>query len=88
METTRLSSKGQVVLPKSVRDARRWLPGTEFEVTEVPEGVLLRPAKPFKPTTVEEVFGCLKYYGRPKTLRQMERAIAKGVKARHDRGRY
>jgi len=27
METTRLSSKGQVILPKSVRDARSWPPG-------------------------------------------------------------
>ncbi|PZN73131.1 MAG: hypothetical protein DM484_23225 [Candidatus Methylumidiphilus alinenensis] len=29
METTRLSSKGQVILPKSVRDAHHWSPGSE-----------------------------------------------------------
>jgi AbrB family looped-hinge helix DNA binding protein len=88
MATTRLSSKGQVILPKSVRDARSWPPGTEFAVEEVLEGVLLRPLRPFEPATFDEVFGCLKYRGRAKTLRQMERAIAKGVRARHDRGRY
>lgn len=88
METTRLSSKGQVVVPKSVRDARRWPPGTEFEVTEVPEGVLLRPTRPFKPTTFEEAFGFLKYRGRAKTLREMDEGIMKEARRRHARGRY
>jgi AbrB family looped-hinge helix DNA binding protein len=88
METTKLSSKGQVVLPKSVRDARSWELGTEFAVEEVSEGILLRPLRHFPPTTVDEVFGCLEHTGRAKTLRQMEEAIARGVKARHDRGRY
>ena len=88
METTRLSSKGQVVLPKSVRDARSWKPGAEFAVEEVSEGVLLRPLRPFPSTNFDEVFGCLKYAGRAKTLRQMQKAIARGVRARHDRGRY
>ena len=88
METTRLSSKGQIVLPKSVREARSWKPGTEFAVDETSDGILLRPLRPFPPTSIAEVYGCLKYTGRPKTLRQMERAIAKGVTARHDRGRY
>ncbi len=88
METTRLSSKGQIVLPKSVREARSWKPGTEFAVDETSDGILLRPLRPFPPTSIAEVYGCLKYNGRPKTLRQMEKAIAKGVRARHDRGRY
>ena len=35
METTKLSSKGQVVLPKSVRDAHKWQPGAEFAVEEL-----------------------------------------------------
>ncbi|MGA2072367.1 MAG: AbrB/MazE/SpoVT family DNA-binding domain-containing protein [Terriglobia bacterium] len=88
METTRLSSKGQIVLPKSVREARSWKPGTEFAVDETSEGILLRPLRPFPPTNISDVFGCLKYKGRAKTLRQMDMAIAKGVRARHDRGRY
>ena len=88
MGTTKLSSKGQVVLPKSVREARGWKPGIEFAVEEVSEGVLLRPLRPFESRSFDEVFGCLKYSGRAKTLRQMEKAIARGAKARHDRGRY
>ncbi|MGD0695976.1 MAG: AbrB/MazE/SpoVT family DNA-binding domain-containing protein [Terriglobia bacterium] len=88
MEITKLSSKGQVVLPKSVRVAKGWQPGTEFTVDEVKDGVILRPRRLFKPTTVEEVFGCLKYRGRPKTLKEMDEGITKEVKARHARGRY
>jgi len=52
METTRLSSKGQVILPKSIRDAHRWQPGTEFVVEETTEGILLRPAKTFPAASV------------------------------------
>src|SRR5580658_3848144 len=34
METTRLSTKGQIVLPKALRTSRAWKPGTEFIVEE------------------------------------------------------
>jgi hypothetical protein len=69
-------------------DAYGWNPGTEFAVEEVPGGVALRPLKPSPPSRVEDVAGCLRYTGRAKTLRQMEKAIATAVKERHDRGRY
>jgi AbrB family looped-hinge helix DNA binding protein len=44
METTTLSSKGQVIIPKALRVARRWGPGTQLEIHDTPDGVLLRPA--------------------------------------------
>jgi AbrB family looped-hinge helix DNA binding protein len=46
MPTTTLSSKGQVIIPKTLRVAKRWGPGTLLEVRDTPEGVLLRPAAP------------------------------------------
>jgi AbrB family looped-hinge helix DNA binding protein len=88
MQTTKLSARGQVFIPKSVRDARSWAPGTEFTVEEVSGGVLLRPVRPFKPTTIDEVIGSLKYDGKPKTLRQMDEASTLGVRERQARGRY
>jgi AbrB family looped-hinge helix DNA binding protein len=88
VETTRLSTKGQVILPKTVRDAHGWDAGTEFAVEDTPGGVTLRPLKPLPPSRLEDVAGCLRYAGRAKTLQQMEKAIAKGVKERRDRGRY
>lgn len=80
MKTTKLSSKGQVILPSSVRAAHKWKPGVEFAVEDVSEGVLLRPLKPFKPTRLDEVIGCTGYQGPAKTLEDMERAIATGAK--------
>lgn len=88
METTRLSTKGQIVLPKSIREARRWAAGTEFTVEETREGILLRPARRLPRTTLDQVAGCLRWTGKPKTLAQMDQAIAREVKRRHDLGRY
>jgi AbrB family looped-hinge helix DNA binding protein len=75
METTKLSSKGQVVLPASVRKARQWKPGTELVVENRPEGVLLRAAKLFPETTLDEVVGSAKYHGPPISIREMDEAV-------------
>ena len=88
MEKTTLSSKGQIILPKAVREAHDWAPGTEFTVEDVADGVILRPLDPFARTTIEDVFGILEYDGDAKTIEQMEEAIAAGVRKRHAGGRY
>ena len=58
MAKTRLSSKGQVIIPKVVRDRHGWTPGVELEVEDRGDAVVLRPSKPFPATTFEEVRGC------------------------------
>jgi AbrB family looped-hinge helix DNA binding protein len=88
MEITRLSTKGQVVLPKAVRSARAWPPGTGFVVEETPEGVLLRPIGRFPETRLEDVAGCLKHGGKAKTITQMNRGVSREVRRRRDGGRY
>jgi AbrB family looped-hinge helix DNA binding protein len=88
METTRLSTKGQIILPKGIRDSRAWGPGTEFEVEETGDGILLRPAAHFPDTNLEEVAGCLRSRRKSKTPAQMRAAIVREVMRRHDRGRY
>ncbi|MGA2183089.1 MAG: AbrB/MazE/SpoVT family DNA-binding domain-containing protein [Bryobacteraceae bacterium] len=87
METTRLSTKGQIVLPRTIRVSRAWQPGTEFTVEETGDGVLLRPAGLFPRTALDEVAGCLRFKGKAKTLAQMDAAIKREVARRHDRGR-
>src|SRR5580692_2718069 len=59
METTRLSTKGQIVLPKTMRTSRAWGPGTEFTVEETGDGILLRPAGVFSEANLDQVAGCL-----------------------------
>jgi len=87
MPTTTLSSKGQVIIPKPLRDAHNWKPGQQLEVIESGDGILLKPAEPFPKTTLADVAGCLTYKGKAKTLAEMEEAIAKGVKETfRDRG--
>jgi AbrB family looped-hinge helix DNA binding protein len=88
METTRLSTKGQIILPKSIRDSRAWGPGTKFTVEESGDGILLRPAASFPDAELEDVAGCLRPKHKSRTEAQMRAAIAKEVVRRHDRGRY
>jgi AbrB family looped-hinge helix DNA binding protein len=86
VEITKLSSKGQVVLPSHIRAAHHWQPGVEFSVEDTPAGILLRPLKPFTPTRLEDVSGSAGYSGPAKTIDEMDAAIAAGVKAHDDRG--
>ena len=88
METTRLSSKGQIILPKAVRDFHHWGPGTDFVVEDTADGVLLRPLKSGRIVQVEDVAGCLKGEGPSLTLEAMDAAIEAEVQVRRDRGRY
>lgn len=88
METTRLSTKGQIILPKNIRVSRAWAPGTEFTVEETNDGILLRPAARFPNAGLEDVAGSLRSRRKPKTAAQMHAAIGREVMRRHDRGRY
>lgn len=45
----KMSSKGQIVVPKSIRDAHGWAEGTEFEFVEADKGVTLQPMNAFDP---------------------------------------
>ena len=51
---TKVSDKGQVVVPKALRDLKGWHPGTDLEVIDLGEGVMLRPRKQTKTLTVDE----------------------------------
>ena len=84
---TTVSTKGQVILPKAIRQRRHWGPGTRLVVEDTPEGVLLRAAPVFAPTRPEDVAGMLAYDGRPKTIEEMEAGIAAEARRRHARGR-
>ena len=88
METTRLSTKGQIILPKAVRDSQAWGPGTEFTIEVRGDGILLRPAVRFPVTHLDDVAGFLSSRRKPKTLAQMSANIRREVKRRRDRGRY
>ncbi len=52
--------------------------GVETEVTQE-VGDLLKPSNFFPATKLDDVAGCLKYPGKPKTLEDMDNAIRQGI---------
>jgi AbrB family looped-hinge helix DNA binding protein len=82
MDTTKLSSKGQVVLPKSVRDAHGWAEGTEFIVEAHASGVLLTPKKLFPAVPAGQSFARLQHHGEPKSLDEMNAGLRAAVRRR------
>jgi len=83
MNTTKLSSKGQVIIPKPLRTAHHWETGQELVVIDVGDGILLKPKTPFPESSINDVASCLKFKGKTKTLDDMEQAIRKGVRGKY-----
>jgi AbrB family looped-hinge helix DNA binding protein len=82
MEKTTLSSKGQVIIPKRVREHHRWRPGTEFILEDRPEGILLRPSGVFPPTDLRSGLGCAGYAGPSKSLEEIRKGLDEDLKRR------
>jgi AbrB family looped-hinge helix DNA binding protein len=68
--TIRISTKGQVILPESVRRNRQWQAGTRLVV---------------EPKRSDEVFGALKVSGAHKTLEEMDAGVIAEAKRRYAR---
>jgi AbrB family looped-hinge helix DNA binding protein len=62
-ETVRLSSKGQLVIPRKIRELLHWVSGTELTVIASGKGVTIQPAQPGTGKRLEKLRGCLKYSG-------------------------
>ena len=80
MRRTTVSSKGQIVIPKEVRDRHGWPPGTVLEIEDQGDAVVLRPVLALRRTTLDDLLGCTGYKGSPKTLKDMEAAIMEGAR--------
>jgi len=89
MPTTVLSSKGQVIIPKALRVTRRWVPGTQFEVHDTPEGVLLRPASPKAAVSLAAGLAAIRsrvgYSGPVVSLAEMDAAVQREAALRSGR---
>jgi AbrB family looped-hinge helix DNA binding protein len=80
MITTTLSGKGQIVIPKSLRESRRWRPGTRFIVDEKSSGIFLKPKRIFPLTRPEDGLGCTGYKGPAIDVQDMDKAIQEDIK--------
>ena len=79
METITLSSKGQLVIPKAVRDSAHLSPGDVLSVRYVDGEIRLKPVTAVVPTSLTVVAGCLAKPGR-RPLSQAQTQVA--IKAR------
>lgn len=75
--THRIGPKGQVVIPKDIRDRLGIAPGTEVVFSEAPDGVLVRPAK-----GLASLRGALRHLDLEAALREGRAEDARG-EARH-----
>lgn len=82
METTKLSSKGQVIIPKAIRSSHHWEPGLELMVIDTGEGILLKPRAPFAPTELSAVFGMFKDKAVAKTEGEIEAALQQDLRSK------
>jgi AbrB family looped-hinge helix DNA binding protein len=80
MPRTRLSTKGQLIIPREIRDRQGWSPGVELEVEDRGDHVAVRLANAGPPTTLDDLIGCTGYRGPAHTLEEMEAAIARGAR--------
>jgi len=83
--TTTVSTKGQVILPKAIRQALHWEAGMRLTVESTPDGVLLKPIPAFPETRPEDVYGRLASNAAPKSLAEMEAGVLAEARRRHAR---
>jgi AbrB family looped-hinge helix DNA binding protein len=79
---TRLSTKGQLIIPKEIRDRFGWEPGQELLLEEGDGFLLLRPQVDLPEAGLDDLVGCTGYHGPRRSLDDMEAAIAQGARER------
>ena len=78
MPTARLTSKGRITIPKSVRESLRLRTGDVVTFEVEGEAAVMRPVT----KSVEEVFGKLRRPGRRRrTVAEMEAGVAARLRA-------
>ena len=84
METVTLSSKGQLVIPKAVRDDAHLTAGSRLQVLFLDGEIRLRPLPDQIESSLDEVAGCLFNPARkPLSEAQTQSAIRAKLKTRH-----
>jgi hypothetical protein len=75
-------------VPKQLRVFKRLMPGTEIEIVDHPEGVLIR-ARPGEPDgqrpTLDDLYGFLRCAGPPVSVEDMNRAINNVMRAKWEK---
>ncbi|MFL6260684.1 MAG: AbrB/MazE/SpoVT family DNA-binding domain-containing protein [Thermoanaerobaculia bacterium] len=81
-QSTRLSTKGQLIIPQEIRKRHGWTAGTELLVEDHGDSVILRRAEDLPTTTLDDLVGCVGYKGPALSLEEMDAGIARGARER------
>jgi AbrB family looped-hinge helix DNA binding protein len=82
--TTVVSTKGQIVLPKAIREPRGWRAGSRLVFEDTAEGVLLRSDIQGPALGVDDVYGALRPYVRePLSDAEIKSRLRAAAKRRH-----
>lgn len=86
MDTSKVSSKWQVVIPRDVREAEQIRIGSKVAFERTAQGILLRPVGAGRRVAPEEVYGMLSTRRRAATDADIARAVrAAAVRKEHKR---
>jgi AbrB family looped-hinge helix DNA binding protein len=82
MTTMTVSSKGQVVLPTSIRKRLGLVAGSQLQVFDEPDGIRLVVARPVKMTSIAACAGMVvaPRLGKPRRLSEFDAAATLKVK--------
>jgi AbrB family looped-hinge helix DNA binding protein len=76
----RLSTKGQLIIPRQIRASRGWRAGTRLRIEERGDHVALLPVlAEAGSVSLEDLIGCTGYSGPRRSLADMQAAIARGT---------
>jgi antitoxin PrlF len=80
MEAT-LTVKGQITLPKALRNALHLKTGDKLVFEELEGGAyVIRPQSDSNITDVQTLKGCVSYQGKSKTIQEMQDAIVENMR--------
>ena len=77
MDTSRVSSKGQIVIPKAIREALDLEAGTEVEFVREGNSARMKPIRRRKPADPKAGYGLAGYEGPTVTLEHMQEGVKK-----------
>ncbi len=78
--TTHFSTKGQLIIPKKIRDRHGWQAGSEVIVEDRGDCVVVRSAEAIPETRLDQLVGRTGYAGPRRSLAELEAAIARGAR--------
>ena len=83
MLITTMSTKGQLIIPSTIRHSHDWHSGVQFSIVDEGNQLILKPISAEPSLNVSDVAGCIKYKGPKVSIDKISKApyaLARKVK--------